>query len=125
MTAYATNLTLNFPIKVNGAVPPSVDTFTATPSDATLFTATIGGIPAGSNDVDPSVHDGDPCVIVNALTLAGATGLSFTVSDGQNDLPGTETFDYVAPVAPPPPPGQISIDDAGVVSQLNPNAPTV
>lgn len=122
MTAYATNLTLYFPIEVNGAPPPNVDTFTVTESAAAAFTAAIGAMPAGSTD--PAIVAGNPAVVVNALTLAGATGLSFTVNDGQGDLPGTETFDYVAPVAPPPPPGQISIDDAGVVSALNPSAPT-
>jgi hypothetical protein len=115
MTQYATNLTLYFPIEVNGAPPPSVDAFTVTESDATKFTAEIGTMPSGSTD---------PAIVVNALTLAGALGLSFTVNDGQNDLPATETFDFIAPVAPPPPPGQISIDDAGVVSAVNPNAPT-
>ncbi len=121
---YATNLTLYFPIKIDGAAPTSVDGWTVTPSDTAQFTAEFGVIPAGSNDVDSSVKDGDPCVVTNALTHDGATSLSFTVTDGNaNDVPGVESFDYIAPVAPPPPPHTITVDDAGVVSQLNPNAP--
>jgi hypothetical protein len=118
MAQYATNLLIWFPIKVNGAPPPSTDTFSATPSDATTFSAAIGVTPGSGPDA------GLPAVLVTPLTLAGATGLSFTVNDGQNDLPATEDFDLIAPVAPPPPPGQISIDDAGVQTQANPNPPT-
>jgi hypothetical protein len=122
MAQYPTNLILYFPIEVNGAPPPSVDTFTVTESDAAVFTASIGTMPSGSPD--PAIVAGNPAVVVTPLTLAGALGLSFTVNDGQGDLPGSESFDLVTPVAPPPPPGQISIDDAGVVSQTNPNPPT-
>lgn len=117
MASYATNLLVYFPIKVNGAAPPSTDTFSATPSDAAVFTVNIGVTPGTGPDA------GLPCVTVTALTLAGAAGLSFTVSDGQSDLPATESFDLVAPVAPPPPPGQISIDDAGVQTEANPSPP--
>jgi hypothetical protein len=122
MAQYATNLILYFPIEVNGAPPPSVDTFSVTESDAAVFTAAIGEMPAGS--ADPAIVAGNPAVVVTPLTLTGMLGLSFTVNDGQGDLPATETFDLIAPVAPPPPPGQISIDDAGVVSAVNPTPPT-
>lgn len=115
---FATNLLVYFPIKVNDAPPPSTDTFSVVPSDASLFSAEISVTPDGGPDA------GLPAVLVTPLTLNGGTGLSFAVNDGQGDLPATETFDLIAPVAPPPPPGQISIDDAGVQTAANPNPPT-
>jgi hypothetical protein len=120
MTAFATNLLVYFPIKVNGVAPPAVDTFSAAPSDPSMpFTTSIGVTPGTGPDA------GLPAVVAAATTLAGAPSLSFVTNDGQGDLPVTDTFDFVAPVAPPPPPGQISIDDAGVQTQANPSPPIV
>src|SRR5580704_5210151 len=96
MAQYPTDQTLYFPILVNGASPPSVDTFTVTGNNDTVFVPVIGAIPAGSPD--PNIVAGNPAVVANALTRAGAPGLAFTVNDGQGDLPGGDTFDYIAPV---------------------------
>jgi hypothetical protein len=109
------NLIGFFPLLVNGAAPPATDVFTVTPSDATKFSVAIGTMPSGADQ-------GDPAVIVTPLTLAGATGLSFTVVDNADDTQATETFSIIPPAQPP---GAIEVDDPNVVTQPNPNPPTV
>ncbi len=111
---FNSNQICSFPLLVNGAAPPATDVFTATPSDATKFSLAIGTMPSGPDA-------GDPAVVVTALTLAGATGLSFTVSDSAGDTKATETFDILPPAQPV---GAITVDDPNVIVAPNPTPPT-
>lgn len=108
-----------FPLKVNGAAPAAGDTFTVVSNNTDQFTAEIGVMPA-----EAAADAGNPAVKVTCLKHDGMAGVSFTVTDSKGDTAATETFDIVAPVAPPPPAGVISVDEAGIAVSANPNPPT-
>ena len=114
----ASNLIALFPIKVAGEKPAADDVFTVVSNNPDQFTADIDVMPD-----DAAADAGFPAVKVTCLTHDGAANVSFTVSDSKGDTAGTETFDITAPAAPPPPPGQISIDEAGVATMANPSPP--
>lgn len=108
------NLLGFFPLLVGGNPPPASDVFTPTSNNLDQFTVAMGTMPSGPDA-------GDPAVVVTCLTLNGAAGVSFSVTDSNNDPAATETFDIIPPAAVPTP---ITVDDPAVVTQPNPNPPT-
>lgn len=107
-----------FPLLVNGAAPPAGDTFSVVSNNTDQFTAEMDVMPP-----EAARDAGNPAVKVTPLRHDGMAGVSFTVNDSAGDTAATETFDIIAPKAPPPPAGVISIDDAGVATRANPNPP--
>jgi hypothetical protein len=110
MVEFASNVIAYFPLLVNGAAPPAGDTFTATSTAPDICSVAIGTMPSGADQ-------GDPAVVVTALTLDGGAG-GFTVQDSNGDNAATESFTITKPA------GTIEVDDPNVVFETNPSPPT-
>jgi hypothetical protein len=113
------NLIGHFPLLVGGKAPPAGDVFTPVSNQPAVFSCAMGVMPA---QTPPGPDDGGPCVDVTPLTLGGALGCSFSVTDSNGDGAASESFDIIPPAQPPIP---ISVDQAGIVATVNPNPPTV
>jgi hypothetical protein len=100
-------------VDASGAVVPvpAGDVFSAT-SSSPAIAATIG-----------TDANGNPALIVNALTLpdANTMGMTVTISDSAGDVADTLTVDY--PVPPAPDDITLAVPAAVVSTQPEPTAP--
>lgn len=108
--SFPSNNLAYFPLLVNGKAPPASDMFTPVSITPTICSVAMSTVPSGPDQ-------GDPAVLVTALTLAGGAG-GFTVTDSNGDTAASETFTITEPV------GTIEVDDPNVVFAPNTAPPT-